>query len=103
MNEAEKTNVGLSKDNDRLQHEINELKKQVATLEDANKGVIREKQELQQQHAAALKQKDAEIRSLEIQVSNLQSTLDSTVKANDQLTVDIRSKVTELSSRVIGF
>ncbi len=101
LNEAEKANVGLSKDNDRIQHEINELKKQAVTLEEANKAVNQEKQELQQKHDAVLKQKDAEIRSLDMQVHNLQSSLDSTVKANDQLKADIKNKASELSGRVI--
>ena len=103
LNDAEKINVGLSKDNDRLQHEITELKKQIATLEDLNKTVNQEKQGLQQNHDAALKQKDVEIRSLDMQVHKLQSSLDSTVKTNDQLNVDIKVKTADLSSQVIEF
>jgi len=83
LNEAEKINVGLSKDNDQLRDEISKLKGQVATLEESNKAAIQDKQELQQKYDAALKQKDAEIRSLDMQVHKLQSSLDSTVKAND--------------------
>lgn len=101
LNEAEKTNVGLSKDNDRLQHEINELKKQLATLEDANKGVIQEKQELQQQHTAAIKQKDAEIRDLDMQAHKLQTSLDAAVSSNEQLKTDIKAKASELSKRTV--
>lgn len=96
LNDAEKSNVGLSKDNDRLQHEISELKGQVATLEASNKAVAQDKQELQQKH-------DAEIRSLDMQVNNLQSSLDSTVKTNEQLKADIKEKTSELSNQVIEF
>lgn len=103
LNEAEKANVGLSKDNDRLQHEISELKGQVATLEASNKAAAQDKQELQQKHDAEIKQKDAEIRSLDMQVNKLQSSLDSTVKANEQLKADIKEKTSELSKRVIEF
>lgn len=103
LNEAEKVNVGLSKDNDRLQYEITELKKQVSVLEESNKTAHQEKQDLQQKHDAMLKQKDAEIRSLDMQVHKLQSSLDSTVKTNDQLKADIKVKTADLSNQVIEF
>ena len=101
LNDAEKINVGLSKDNDQLRYEISKLKGQVATLEESNKVAVLDRQELQQKHDAALKQKDAEIRSLDMQVHKLQSSLDSTVKANDELKTDIKRKASELSGRVI--
>jgi chromosome segregation ATPase len=101
LNDAEKINVGLSKDNDQLRDEISKLKGQVATLEESNKAAVLDRQELQQKHDAALKQKDAEIRSLDMQVHKLQSSLDSTVKANDQLKADIKVKAAKLSDRVI--
>jgi len=101
LNEAEKRNIGLSKDNDQLQHEISELKKQVAMLEELNKAAVLERQELQQQHDAVLKQKDAEIRSLDMQVHKLQTSLDSTVKSNDQLKSDIKVKTSDLSGLTI--
>jgi len=103
LNEAEKANVGLSKDNDRFQHEIITLKSQVAALEASNQAAAQDKQELQQKHDAALKQKDAEIRSLDMQVNNLKSSLDSTVNANDQLKAELNEKTSELSKRVIDF
>ncbi len=103
LNEAEKVNVGLSKDNDQLRHEISELKGQVATLEASNKVAAQDKQELQQKHEAALKQKDAEIRSLDMQAQKLQSSLDSTDKANEQLKAEIKDKTFGLSKQVIEF
>jgi chromosome segregation ATPase len=101
LNEAEKTIVGLSKDNDQLRHEISDLKSQLAAMEEANKAAVQEQQDLQKEQAAVLKQKDAEIRSLDMQVHKLQTSLDSTVKTNDQLKADIKSKASELSSLVI--
>lgn len=101
LNDAEKTNIGLSKDNDQLQHEISELKGLALRLDQANKVAAQEKKALQQQHDAALKQKDAEIRSLDMQVHKLQSSLDLTVKTNDQLKVDLKNKTDELSNRII--
>lgn len=101
LNEAEKINVGLSKDNDRLQHEIVELKKQLATLEESNKAAILEKQELQKQHDAALKQKDSEIRTLDMQVHKLQTSLDTAVVSNEQLKIDMKAKASELSKRTV--
>ena len=103
LNESEKVNVGLSKDNDQLQHEIDVLKSQVVTLEVSNKAAIQDKQDLQQKHDTALKQKEAEIRSLEMQVNKLQSLLDSTVKVNEQLKVEIKEKTSQLSNQVIEF
>ena len=101
LNEAEKANVGLTKDNDQLRHEISDLKNRVATLEDLNKTAARENLELQKAHDVALKQKDTEIRSLDMQVHKLQTSLDSTVKANDQLKADIKGKTSELSGLTI--
>lgn len=101
LNEAEKANVGLSKDKDRLQYEISELKKQVSALEDANKATAQEKQDLLKEHAVALKQKDTEIRAFDIQAHELQTSLDSVVKSNDQLKSDLKSKASELSKRII--
>jgi chromosome segregation ATPase len=101
LNEAEKVNVGLSKDKDRLQDEINELKKQVSALEAANKAAAQEKQDAQKEHAAALKQKDAEIRALDIQVHELKTSLDSIVTSNDQLKSDLKSRESELAGRTI--
>jgi chromosome segregation ATPase len=99
--EAEKNNVGILKDNDRLQHEITELKKQLATLEESNKAAILEKQELQKQHDAALKKKDAEIRTLDMQVHKLQTSLDAAAGSNEQLKTDIKAKASELSKRTV--
>lgn len=101
LNEAEKSNVGLAKDNEQLQHEISSLKDRIAMLEELNKTVARENQEQQQKHNHALKQKDTEIRSLDMQVHKLQTSLDSTVKTNDQLKADLKSKASELSERII--
>jgi chromosome segregation ATPase len=101
LNEAEKSNVGLAKDNEQLQHEISSLKDRIAMLEELNKTVARENQEQQQKHNHALKQKDTEIRSLDMQVHKLQTSLDSTVKTNDQLKADLKSKASELSERVV--
>jgi chromosome segregation ATPase len=101
LNEAEKINVGLSKDNDRLQHEISELKKHLAALEAANKAASQEKQELQKQHDAAIKQKDAEIRTLDMQMHKLQTSLDAAAGSNEQLKTDIKAKASELSKRTV--
>ncbi len=103
LNTAEKVNVGLSKDNEQLQHEMSDLKGIVLKLEESNKAATQDKQALQQQHDAALKQKDIENRSLDMQVHNLQSELDSMVNANNQLKVDIKEKTAELSIRIIEF
>jgi chromosome segregation ATPase len=99
--EAEKINVGILKDNDRLQHEIAELKKQLAIREEANQDAAQEKQALQKQHEEALRKKDAEIKSLDMQVHKLQLSLDAAVSSNDQLKMDIKAKTADLSKRTV--
>jgi len=103
LNEAEKDNVGLSKDNERLQHEISELKKQVAALEAADKAAVQEKRELQRQFDAGLKQKDAEIKELELQKHRLHTLLGATEKSNKELKTEIERKVSELSRQIIEY
>jgi len=103
LNEAEKVNVGLSKDNERLQHEISELKKQVAALEAADKAAVQEKQELQRQFNAGLKQKDAEIKELELQKHRLHTLYEASEKSNKQLKTEIERKVSELSRQIIEY
>ncbi|MGZ8182298.1 MAG: DNA-binding protein [Methylobacter sp.] len=101
LNEAEKANVGLSKDNDRLQYELGELKKLVATLEEANKAAAQEKQKLQQNHDDLVKQKEAEIKSLDKELYKLQSSLEAIVKTNDQLNSELNRKTADLSDRAV--
>jgi len=103
LNEAEKVNVGLTKDNERLQHEIAELKKQVAALEAADKAAVQEKQELQRQFDAGLKQKDAEIKDFELQKHRLHTLLGAAEKSNKELKTEIERKVSELSRQIINF
>jgi len=101
LNEAEKTIVGLSKDNDQLRQEISDLKNQLVAQEELNKAAVQEKQGLQKQHDAAIKQKDAEIRTLDMQVHKLQTSLDAAVSSNEQLITDIKAKASELSKRTV--
>ncbi len=137
LNEAEKANVGLAKDNDQLQStlsgiktelaeeqgnhaktaaqlkevdkanigltfELNELKKQVAALEEGNKAAAKEKQDLLKEHAEALKQKDVDIRTFDNQVHELQTSLESVTKSNEQLKADLKNKESDLAGRIIG-
>jgi DNA repair exonuclease SbcCD ATPase subunit len=90
LNEAEKIHVGVSKDNERLQSEIDKLKKQVLTLEEANNILIQEKQHLQEHHEAILKEKDAENRTLDVKVQTLQSSLDLVTQAGEELKKELQ-------------
>jgi chromosome segregation ATPase len=136
LNEAEKVNVGLVKDNDQLKSalaaartelveehdnhaktaaqmkeldkagigltfELNELKKQLATLEEGIKTAAREKQDLLKEHAEALKQKDANIRTFDNKVHELQTSLESVTKTNEQIKADLNHSESELSARII--
>jgi chromosome segregation ATPase len=101
LNEAEKINVGLSKDNDRLLQDLIELKNQFAVLEDINKAAVKDRQILLQRHDEALKKKDAEIKALDMQVHKLQMSLDAAVSSNEQLKIDIKAKAADLSKRTV--
>lgn len=101
LNHSDKINVGISKDNEQLRHEITEFKNQIFTLEELNKSATHEKTALEKEHASVLKQKESENRSLDMEVHRLQTSLDSAVKSNDQLKIDIKTKSTNLSDRII--
>jgi chromosome segregation ATPase len=98
LNAAEKTNIGLSKDIESLQREAATMQNKIAELEEANTTLLHEKQEIQQKHDGTVKQKETEIRSLDMQVHKLQSSLDSTAKTNEQMKESIDSKNTEIRS-----
>ena len=77
--EVEKVNVGLSKDNERLQDELNALITKITALEENNKNLLEEKQLLQENFHDLLKLKEAEINTAvlesEKKVSNLEGQL----------------------------
>ncbi len=101
LNDAEKTNVGLSKDNEQLKQDIIDLKNQVKELEVLNKKSVQEKQVLLDNHSKDIASKDTEIKSLDMQTHKLQTSLDLAVKSNDQLKSDIKNKAKELSTNVV--
>ena len=101
LNEAEKTNIGLSKDNEQLQIEVQELKKQLVALEETNKAVNQNKQALQENYDKAIKAKDDEIRVLEINLGKVNEKLNSSVTTNSKLTADLNDKSKELSNSTI--
>lgn len=99
LKEAEKSNVALSKDNDRYRDEIEALRKQVADLQESLKAATEEKKRLQDEHEAVLKQKDQEIRAFDVQVHTVQSTLNSAMAANEELKGKVAAAEAELSKR----
>ena len=101
MNNAEKENIGLTKDNDQLKQEIIDLKNQVEKIDSLSKKADQEKQALQNSHTKEISSKETEIKSLDMQTHKLQTSLDISVKSNDQLKSDIKSKAKELSSQTI--
>jgi DNA repair exonuclease SbcCD ATPase subunit len=98
LNAAEKTNIGLSKDIEGLQREAVAMRNKIAEMEEANTTLLHEKQDIQQNHDDTVKQKEAEIRSLDMQVHKLQSSLDATAKANEQMKESIDAKSIEIRS-----
>lgn len=101
LNEAEKTNVGLSKDNYQLQNEIQGLKNQVIALEETNKSAIENKQVLQENYGKEIKDKDDEIRVLEIELSKVNEKLNLSVTTNSKLMSDLNDKSEKLSNSAI--
>ena len=101
LNVAEKVNVGLSKDNDQLNHEISELKAKITALEDLNKIILADKQSLEEKQLEALKQKDKTIQSLELENHKIQLTLTSTLDSNTQLQADNQIKITQYTDCVL--
>lgn len=101
LNDAEKENVGISKDNEQLTQDISELKKQAGELEVLNKKANQEKQLLEESHIKKMASKETEIKSLDMQTHKLQTSLDLLVKSSEQLKTDLKSKETDLSSRTV--
>ncbi|NOR70647.1 MAG: plasmid replication region DNA-binding protein [Methylomarinum sp.] len=101
LNNSEKENIGLTKDNDQLKQEIIDLKNQVEKLDSLSKKADEEKQALQGSHAKEVTSKEAEIKSLDMQTHKLQTSLDLSVKSNEQLKSELKAKETDLSSRII--
>ena len=101
LNNAEKTNVGLSKDNEQLQNEILELKNQLLALEETNKAVNQNKQALQENYSKEIKAKDNEIRVLEIDLGKVNEKFSSSVTTSNKLISDLKDKTKELSSSVV--
>jgi len=98
LNDSEKTNVGLSKDNEQLQHEIDNLQQQLNTIAQQNKTLIEEKNTAQKECSDLIKQKDQDIKNLEIEQVKYNEKLTSSVTTNNKLIADLKDKTTELTS-----
>lgn len=101
LNEAEKANVGLSKDNEQQQHEVQDIKKQVAALEEANKSASQNKQAMQENYSKEIKTKDAEVRVLELNIGKVNEKLSLSVMTNSKLMSDLNDKSKEFSKSAI--
>ena len=91
LNGAEKENVALTKDNEQLQSEIQELKNKISSLEESNKAVNQNKQALQESFSKEIKAKDAEIRTLEIELGKVNEKLSLSVTTNSKLISDLKA------------
>ena len=101
LNDVEKTNVGLTKDNEQLQNEIQVLKNQLLSLEEANEATNKNKQLLQKTFEKEIKAKGGVIRSLEIKNGQIDEKLSSSTTINNKLTSDLNDKTKELSNSII--
>ena len=103
LNMSEKTNVGLSKDNEQLQHELDSLQQQLNTVAQQNKILTQEKNTVQKECADLIKQKDQEIKTLEIELVKVNEKLTSSVTTNNKLSADLNDKTAECSSLIVDF
>ncbi len=101
LNDAEKNNISLSKDNERLSHQIIELNSQIVLLQDANKLVAIEIEQLQQRFTEESGKKDAVARELDIQVGKQQTMIESLTTVNDDLKLANEIKNAELSKQMV--
>jgi len=101
LNTVEKTNVGLSKDNEQLQHELDSLQQQLNTVAQQNKILTQEKNTVQKECADLIKQKDQEIKTLEIELVKVNEKLTSSVTTHNKLSADLKDKTTEFSGLTI--
>ena len=101
LNDAEKTNIGLSKDNERLNQQITELNSQIVSLQDASKLVATEMEQLQQRFTEESAKKDAIARELEIQVGKQQTTIEALTTTSEDLKLANEVKNAELSKQLV--
>lgn len=101
LNDAEKSNIGLSKDNERLNQQITELNNQIISLQDASKLVATEMEQLQQRFTEESAKKDAIARELEIQVGKQQTTIEALTDASEDLKLANEIKNAELSKQLV--
>jgi len=101
LNDAEKTNVGLSKDNEQLQHEVDNLQQQLAIVEQQNKTLTQEKDTVQKECSDLIRQKDQDVNKLEIELVKSNEKLTASVTTNNKLIADLNDKTAETSSLVI--
>lgn len=92
--EAEKANVGLSKDKDQLAYEVETLKKQVAGLEDANKAALADQQQLQKDHAVL----KTEAKGRETELSKRLAEIEKLREKIELVQTELASAKTELQS-----
>ena len=97
LSETERVVSSLTKDNGRLHIEVADLTRQVSELYDARKALLTEKQDSQKEQDALRKEHDREIRTLELANHKLQSSLQATLKTNEELDVDLKSRMTEVN------
>ncbi len=97
LTETERVVSSLTKDNGRLHIEVADLTRQVSELYDARKALLTEKQDSQKEQDALRKEHDREIRTLELANHKLQSSLQATLKINEELDIDLKSRMTDVN------
>ncbi|WP_333875763.1 DNA-binding protein [Methylobacter sp.] len=89
LNNAEKLNMGLSKDNEHLTLSITDLKLKIADLEKLNAALAERKQSSQEIYDKALKQKDAELFDKNVELAKLSVRYESVALELTEVKVDL--------------
>lgn len=101
LSEADKNNIGLCKDNEQAQQEIEVLKEKITSLDTANEKAGEDNKSLERECNKVVASKDKEIRSLDILANNHRVSLDSSIQINHELTLKIKEKSSKLDACII--
>lgn len=101
LSDAEKVNIGMAKDNERLVQNIAELNSKVSSLNADNEQALNDIKQIQKQFAAEIAQKEVINRELDIQIGKQQTTIEALTTVNDDLKLANEVKNAELSKQLV--
>jgi hypothetical protein len=93
--DVEKVNVGLIKDNEQIQKEVQQLKNKILNLEESSKKAKEEKHSLLKNYDKERNGKESIIKTLEIDLSKLNEKLSSVMEIKNTLSVELKIRINE--------